>query len=68
MCIAENMGKSKWLGLLVLVPILNIVLPGYLAFSKSGGAAISSAGDEFGGGDFGGEDFGTGGSDEDIKF
>jgi hypothetical protein len=35
MSISENLGKSKWLGLLVLVPVANLILPGYLAFSKS---------------------------------
>lgn len=34
MRISENLGESKWLGLLLLVPVANIVLPGYLAFSK----------------------------------
>lgn len=34
MCISENVGESKWLGLLILVPVANIVLPGYLAFSR----------------------------------
>lgn len=34
MCISENVGESKWLGLLILVPVANIALPGYLAFSR----------------------------------
>ncbi len=34
MSISENLGKNKWLGLLTLVPIAGLILPGYLAFSK----------------------------------
>jgi hypothetical protein len=33
-CITENLGKNKWLGLLMLVPIVNIIFPAILAFSK----------------------------------
>jgi hypothetical protein len=36
MCIAENMGKNKWLGLIVLIPYIGaLILLGLLAFSKS---------------------------------
>jgi len=38
MCIAENLGKNKWLGLLTLVPLVNLLLPAVLAFSKKAGA------------------------------
>lgn len=34
MCIAENLGRNKWLGLLMLLPIVNFVLMGVLAFTK----------------------------------
>ena len=34
MCIAENLGRNKWLGLLMLLPIVNFVFIGVLAFSK----------------------------------
>lgn len=34
MCIAENLGRNKWLGLLMLLPIINFVLMGVLAFTK----------------------------------
>lgn len=34
MCISENRGKSKWLGLLLLIPPADLVLYGILAFSK----------------------------------
>ena len=34
MCIAENLGRNKWLGLLMLLPIINFVLIGALAFTK----------------------------------
>lgn len=33
--IAGVLNKSKWWGLLWLVPVLNLILPGYLAFSES---------------------------------
>lgn len=34
MRIAENLGRNKWLGLLMLLPLVNFVLMGVLAFSK----------------------------------
>jgi len=34
MCIVENLGRNKWLGLLMLLPIINIVFLAILAFSK----------------------------------
>ncbi len=34
MCIAENLGRNKWLGLLILAPFINLVYIGVLAFSK----------------------------------
>ncbi|HBU05808.1 MAG TPA: hypothetical protein DEA95_04350 [Nitrospiraceae bacterium] len=34
MCISENRDKSKWLGLLLLIPTADLVLYGILAFSK----------------------------------
>lgn len=34
MCISENIGKNRWLGLLILVPIANLFYPAVLAFSK----------------------------------
>lgn len=33
-CITENVGKNKWLGLLMLVPIVNLIFLAILAFSK----------------------------------
>lgn len=45
MCIAENLGKNKWLGLIVLIPYIGaLILLGLLAFSKSEkpGRAIES--------------------------
>jgi len=41
MCIAENLGKNKWLGLLTLLPIANFILPAVLAFSKKEGMSAS---------------------------
>lgn len=35
-CITENLGKNKLLGLLMLVPILNLIFLGFLAFSRMG--------------------------------
>ena len=32
--IAGILGKTKWLGLLTIVPVANLALPGYLAFSE----------------------------------
>jgi hypothetical protein len=34
MLITHNLGKNRWLGLLMIVPIANIIFPGFLAFSK----------------------------------
>jgi len=39
MCIAENLGRNKWLGVLILVPVVQLVLPGVLAFSGKDGPA-----------------------------
>lgn len=33
MAIAERRGKPSWLGILMIVPIANLIVPGYLAFS-----------------------------------
>lgn len=33
-CITENLGRNKWLGLLSLLPVVNLGLMGWLAFSK----------------------------------
>ena len=49
MCITENLGKNKWLGLLLLVPIAGFVWMGILAFSKTettGGPAVSNPASE----------------------
>jgi hypothetical protein len=35
MLIAHNLGKNRWLGLLMIVPVANIIFPGFLAFSKT---------------------------------
>jgi hypothetical protein len=35
MRISERLGKSMWLGFLMIVPIANIILPVYLAFSET---------------------------------
>jgi hypothetical protein len=34
MKICDNLGTSKWLGLLIIIPFINIFLPSYLAFKK----------------------------------
>jgi len=34
MGIAEARNKASWLGILMIVPIANLILPGYLAFSE----------------------------------
>jgi hypothetical protein len=33
MGIAENRGKPSWVGLLILIPLVNFVMMGYLAFT-----------------------------------
>ncbi|HSQ78006.1 MAG TPA: DUF5684 domain-containing protein [Nitrospirota bacterium] len=33
-CITENLGRNKMLGLLMLVPVVNLIFLGFLAFSK----------------------------------
>ena len=35
MKISERLGKPNWLGILMIVPIANLIIPGYLAFSDS---------------------------------
>lgn len=40
MDICERLGKDRWLGILSIVPIANLVLPGYLAFSSSTTASL----------------------------
>ncbi len=35
MGVAKALGKPEWLGILMIVPFANLVVPGYLAFSKS---------------------------------
>lgn len=34
MKIAETLGKPGWIGLLMLVPVVNLLVPPYLAFTK----------------------------------
>jgi glycerol-3-phosphate acyltransferase PlsY len=41
MNIAKNLGKPEWLGILTILPLLNIVIPAYLAFSDSDTASIA---------------------------
>ncbi len=41
MCISENLGKNKFLGLLMLVPLVNIAFMLYLAFSKGEAGALA---------------------------
>jgi len=33
-CITENLGRNKMLGLLMLIPVVNLIFLGFLAFSK----------------------------------
>lgn len=32
--VSKAVGKPDWLGILIIVPVANFILPGYLAFSK----------------------------------
>jgi hypothetical protein len=34
MAMAKELKKPEWLGILVILPIANLIIPGYLAFSK----------------------------------
>ncbi len=85
MLIAENLGKSKAFGLLtalllMFLPVIGLIMPAILAFSKSGGTAAAGGEDYgtsgLGGGesfgspdDFGGTlDMGGEGSDKDFDF
>lgn len=43
MCISENLGRNRWLGLLILVPLVNLGFIAWLAFS--GGGRESSPGE-----------------------
>jgi hypothetical protein len=46
-CISENLGHNKWLGLLMILPMINLLFMAYLAFSKAAGAPSPEAiGDE----------------------
>ena len=35
MGISSTLGKSKWLGILIIITPINLFIPGYLAFSKN---------------------------------
>lgn len=35
MCISENLGRSKFLGLLMILPVINILYPAFLAFAPA---------------------------------
>lgn len=35
MAISKECGKEEWLGILIIVPVANIIIPAYLAFSKN---------------------------------
>ncbi len=43
MCVSENLGRNMWLGLLMLVPVVNIVYLGMLAFSKENSRGVNVA-------------------------
>lgn len=34
MGMARQRGKAGWIGILILIPFVNLIIPGYLAFSK----------------------------------
>lgn len=33
MAIAQRRGKPSWLGILMIIPLVNLIIPGYLAFT-----------------------------------
>jgi hypothetical protein len=41
MAICKRLGKPEWIGVLMIVPIANLVVPGYLAFSNGVASAQS---------------------------
>ncbi len=43
-CITENLGRNKWLGLLMILPIVQLVFLGVLAFSKTEQAGYTGMG------------------------
>jgi hypothetical protein len=45
MCITENLGRNKWLALLMLIPFINIIFVAILAFSKSESVTADTYGD-----------------------
>lgn len=43
MCIVENLGRNKWLGLLMLVPLVNMIYMAVLAFSRDAAPQVAAA-------------------------
>jgi|WetSurMetagenome_2_1015567.scaffolds.fasta_scaffold97589_2 hypothetical protein len=43
MAISRECGKEEWLGILMLVPVVNLFVPAYLAFSGNGVAPVQPA-------------------------
>jgi len=42
MAISRECGKEEWLGILIIIPVANIIVPAYLAFSKNSTTPIQS--------------------------
>lgn len=42
MAICKQLGKQEWLGVLMIIPVVNLVIPGYLAFSNSATAPVNA--------------------------
>jgi hypothetical protein len=42
MAISRECGKEEWLGILIIVPVANIIVPAYLAFSNNHSAPVQT--------------------------
>jgi len=43
MAISRECGKEEWLGILILIPVANLIVPAYLAFSGNGTSPVQPA-------------------------
>ena len=43
MAIAQELRKPEWLGVLMIIPVANLIVPGYLAFSNGSAQTVPAA-------------------------